>query len=119
MLAAQYVVILTVIAAATVALAQYLFKKSVPKFRFNMPEIFSLLANRNIIIGLLIYLVGLVFYLLALGSGELSFVYPAFASTFIFVIAISHFALKEKVGYRRIAGVLFIIFGIILVSGII
>lgn len=119
MLAAAYVVILTVIAAAIVAFAQYLFKKSVPKFKFNASGILSLITNRKVVVGVLIYMVGLVFYLTALGSGELSFVYPAFSSTFIFVILISHFALNEKTGYRRIFGVLLIILGITLAFGII
>lgn len=118
MLNLMVVVILTVIAAAIVAYAQYIFKKGVPKFRFNISGVVSLARNRLVIAGVMIYIFGLVFYLLALGSGQLSFVYPAFSSTFIFVILISHFILNERIGYARLAGIVLIILGIALVSGI-
>ena len=72
MLGTPYVVILTVIAAAIAACAQYIFKRSVPQFRFSIKEIFSLARNRMIIAGILVYVIGLAFYLVALGSGELS-----------------------------------------------
>jgi drug/metabolite transporter (DMT)-like permease len=116
MLDTAYVIALTLIAAATVAYAQYVFKKAVPKFRFNFSGIISLAKNRMVVAGIVTYMVGLVFYLFALGSEQLSFVYPAFSSTFIFVIIISHFKLKERLGYARLAGIVLIIAGIALVS---
>ena len=119
MLSSIYVILLTLAAAAIAAFAQYLFKKSVPEFRFGVDGILSLARNRMVIAGLLIYLIGLAIYLVALGSGELSFVYPAFSSTFIFVMLISHFKLKERIGYARLAGMLLIILGITFVSGLI
>jgi drug/metabolite transporter (DMT)-like permease len=119
MLSESYVVALTVIAAGVVACAQYLFKRSIPKFKFSIDGVLSLAKSRNVIVGAAVYLIGLAFYLVALGSGELSFVYPAFSSTFIFVILISHFKLNEKIGYARLGGILLIILGIALVSGIV
>ena len=119
MLDTMLVIAVTVVAAAIVAYAQYVFKKGVHKFSLNLSGIFSLLRNRMVIAGALIYLVGLVVYLVALGSGSLSFVYPAFSSTFIFVILISHFALRERIGYARLAGILLIIAGIALVAGVV
>ncbi len=119
MLSVTDVVILTVIAAAIVAYAQYVFKKAIPKFRFNASEVFALARNRNVVLGILIYVVGLVFYLAALGSDQLSFVYPAFSSTFIFVILISHFKLKERISAMRFAGIALIIIGIVLVSSLV
>lgn len=113
------IVVFTIIAAAIVAYAQYIFKKAVPKFKFNIQGLVGLLRNRQIIVGAIIYAVGLVFYLLALSSGSLSFIYPAFSSTFIFVILISHFKLKEKITPTRVGGIALIILGIALVSGII
>ncbi len=118
MLGIYYVVLLTVVAAAIVAYAQYVFKKSVPKFRFSLSGVLSLAKNKMVIAGVLIYMFGLVFYLFALGSGQLSFVYPAFSSTFIFVILISHFMLNERIGKVRLAGILMIMLGIALVSSL-
>ena len=119
MLSVTYVVILTVIAAAIVAYAQYVFKKSVPKFKPNLSGVLSLAKNRMVVAGVLIYMIGLVFYLVALESEQLSLVYPAFSSTFIFVILISHFKLNERIGRRRLAGILMIILGIALVSSLV
>lgn len=118
MLAVIDVIFLTLVAAALVAYAQYIFKRAIPKFKFNLRGIIELATNRGFIVGMLIYVVGLVFYLLALGSDQLSFVYPAFSSTFIFVILISHFKLKEKVSAVRLAGVVMILLGIALVSSL-
>ncbi len=116
MLGVLSVVAITIMAAAIVAFAQYLFKKSVPKFDFNASGILSLARNRVIVAAGLIYVVGLAFYLVALSSEQLSFVYPAFSSTFIFVMIISHFKLKERIGYARLSGVALIIIGIAIVS---
>ncbi len=116
MLSKPVVIIITLIAAAIAAAAQYIFKRHVPKFKFSMDDMLSLAKNRKLIAGVVVYVVGLAFYLLALNSGELSFVYPAFSSTFIFVIVISHFKLKEPIGYARMTGILFIIIGIFMVS---
>lgn len=116
MLSAAEVVAVTVIAAAIVAAAQYLFKRGVPRFSASLGGVVSLLRNRLVVAGAVTYMAGLGVYLVALGAGQLSFVYPAFSSTFIFVMLISHFKLKERVGYLRIGGVALIIIGIALVA---
>lgn len=116
MLDTAYVVVLTVAAAAIVACAQYMFKKSVHKFSPSLSGVLSLAGNRMVVAGVLVYVAGLAAYLEALGSGQLSFVYPAFSSTFIFVILISHFKLKERIGRARLAGIMLILLGIGLVA---
>ncbi|MCL4365450.1 hypothetical protein M1590_03960 [Candidatus Marsarchaeota archaeon] len=118
MLDTALIIAITLIAAAIVAYAQYIFKKGVHRFALSPSGIYSLARNRKVIEGALIYLAGLAVYLVALGSGSLSLVYPAFSSTFIFVILISHFVFRERIGYARLAGILIIIVGIALVSGI-
>jgi uncharacterized membrane protein len=107
---------ITLIAAIVAAGAQYLFKRSVPKFDLGKRGIKALLFNRGIWAGVVIYLISLVIYLKALGSGQLSFVYPTFASTFVFVTLISHFALKEEMSMKRIAGIAMIVMGIAIVA---
>ncbi len=116
MLEAVAIVLTTLLAAALAAYAQYLFKKNVPSFKINIREILRLARNWQLLLGLAIYSLSLIIYLVALGSGELSFVYPIFSSTFIFVFLISAFVLKEKINKVRIAGLAMIILGIIIVS---
>ncbi|MGC8587155.1 MAG: EamA family transporter [Candidatus Micrarchaeia archaeon] len=116
MLNAAEVIGFTLIAAALAAYAQYFFKKALPRFKFNLKEIVALAKDRTIILGVLIYVVGLGFYLVALRSGALSFVYPTFASSFVFIMLISKYMLGEKLNSRRIAGVLLIVVGIIAIA---
>ena len=72
--------------------------------------------NRWIVLAVVSSLVNLAIYLYALDNAPLSFVYPTFASTFIFVTLISHFYLKEKVSRNRALGVLVIFIGIAIVA---
>ncbi len=110
-------IMLTTLAAALIAAtAQYLFKKSVPKFELSPRGIKHLLSSAGIWIGGILYIGSLAVYLEALGSGELSFVYPTFASTFIFIALISYFLLKEEMGPKRVAGIALVFIGIALVA---
>jgi uncharacterized membrane protein len=106
----------TLCAAFIAALAQYLFKRSMPKISLNPRSLFLLIKDKGIVLGALLYLVSLVIYLYALRHGELSFVYPTFASAFVFVFLMSHFVLKEGISRRRALGMAAIIAGIIIVA---
>jgi len=116
MMTAAEVILFTLVAAALAASSQYFFKKALPRFRLNVKEVVSLIKDRMIIIGILIYLAALGFYLVALHSGALSFVYPTFASSFIFIMLISKYTLGERLGAKRIIGVLLIVVGIIVIA---
>ncbi len=109
------VIFLTLIAAFLASIAQVMFKKSLPK-NVSFRGIFALAKNKGIVLGLLIYLVSLVIYLFALSSAPLSFVYPTFASSFIFVALLSFFLIKESFTFKRIAGILLIFIGILIVG---
>ncbi|MDE1851675.1 MAG: EamA family transporter [Candidatus Micrarchaeota archaeon] len=110
------IVVTTLGAAILAAFAQYQFKRSVPRFNFKAREVLMLFRNRKLMLGILVYFLGLVLYLYALGSGELSFVYPLFSSTFIFIALISFFALRERIGTARVAGLLLVLLGILFIS---
>lgn len=107
---------ITLLAAVIAAVAQYIYKRSVPRFGFSKEGIKSLVFNKGVWAGGVFYLISLVVYLKALGSGELSFVYPTFASTFVFIALISHFLLREKFSLRRYLGIALVVLGIIIVA---
>lgn len=107
---------ITVFAAFIVAIAQYIFKEHLHKFGGNIKEVVGVFKNRWIIIGLIIYMIGLPIYLFALDNGQLSFVYPTFASSFVFILLISKYALKEKVGKIRVLGVMLVVLGIAVIA---
>lgn len=110
------IVILTIISAAIAAGSQYFMKNSIHKFRLNISGIISLLKNKGVMAGIGMYLLGSVFYLFALDSGELSFVYSIFSSTFIFVLLISYFVLREGISKTRLLGTALIILGILVIA---
>jgi len=116
MLSELSIIAMTLLAAVIAAVAQYVFKRSVPRFDFKKGGIRSLVKSKGIWAGGIIYLVSLVVYLKALGSGQLSFVYPTFASAFVFVTLISHFLLREKLNLKRVSGIALVVIGIIIVA---
>lgn len=110
------IILLTLIAAAIAAISQYIMKRSVHKFTLSIDGGISLLKNKGLLVGIGVYLSSLVFYLTSLSSGELSFVYPTFASTFVFVFLIARFKLGEGIGLKRGLGLMLIVLGIIIVA---
>lgn len=116
MLSAVIIFVLVLLSALIAAYAQFNFKKGVPKFSFNFSGIIATLLKRQVLFGLCLYVLSLAIYLSALKFGDLSFVYPVFASSFIFVILIAKFKLNEPITARRAAGILIIALGIGLVA---
>ena len=117
MLGVLEIIAITLVAAALAASAQYVFKKNLKKFRFDAAGIVSTLTHGKTLLGLLLYAVSLIAYLYALSSAPIvSFVYPIFSSSFIFILLISKYALKEEVSLHRSLGILLILVGIAIVS---
>lgn len=83
--------------------------------KFTVSGIISMFLNPLVILGLCMYGLSTVFWLVALSQKDLSYVYPFIALTFIIVLLLSKFLLHENVGMYRIAGTLVIICGLILV----
>lgn len=110
------VVAITLLAAVIASFAQYLFKRAVPKFPANMKGVLSLFKNKLLMIGAAVYVVDLAIYLVALRYGELSFVYPIFASSFVFTLLLSKYGLKEPISAKRAIGVALVVVGIALVA---
>jgi drug/metabolite transporter (DMT)-like permease len=92
-----------------------MFKRSVKKID-TLGHLLGLARNKGVVIGLLSYVVALVIYLAALSGGQLSVVFPIFASSFIFVTIISAVTLKERITLMRAAGVLLVFIGITIVA---
>jgi uncharacterized membrane protein len=117
LMVSEFVIIAVIMVSAVLAaIAQYIFKRNLNAFKFNINGIWSLAKNRAIILGLIVYAVSLVVYLGALRYGDLSFVYPTFASVFIFVLLISKFKLNERISLHRALGVALVIVGIAIVA---
>ena len=107
---------MTIGAAAMAASGQYLFKKHVKAFGRNISEIISVITERHMLEGVLLYTLSLGIYLYALRGAGISFVYPIFATSFIFVAVISKYVLREEVRITRIVGILLIVFGVTMIA---
>ncbi|MDE1874381.1 MAG: hypothetical protein KGI04_04695 [Candidatus Micrarchaeota archaeon] len=117
MLGAVGVIGITLVAAVLAAAAQYLYKRGIGKFTFNLGEIIDEFKKREILFGGILYVLSLVIYLYALDNAPLiSFVYPVFASTFVFVLLISKLVFRERINLHRAAGMAFIVIGIAVIS---
>jgi multidrug transporter EmrE-like cation transporter len=117
MVSEALIIFITLAAAFVSAVAQYVFKRNVGKFDFSVKDVLGVLLNKQMVFGLCLYAVSFVLYIYALYSTPvLSFVYPVFASTFIFVLLISKYFLDEKINRFRAAGMLLIVLGITLVA---
>ena len=68
--------------------------------------------NVFIIIGLIFYALGSIFWIVALSKADLSFVYPFTAVTFVVVYILSFFLLKEPFHLNRLVGTGIIIIGV-------
>lgn len=88
------------------SIAQLLFKISSE----NILSFYLLLA-------VLLYFFAFIFYMFALKKGELSFVFPILATSYIWVSLFSFYFLNEGFSFLKIFGIVFILLGISLVGG--
>jgi multidrug transporter EmrE-like cation transporter len=87
-----------------------------PVISFDLSNLRSILLEPYIILGLIMYALSTVFWLVALSRMELSFVYPFISLTYILVLALSYLVLKESIGLNKMAGSALIILGLIIIS---
>jgi uncharacterized membrane protein len=117
-------IILVLIAECWMTIGQICFKKSANRLIIEetagKPWIIQLLGSilryPTLWIGAAAMLAGLLFWLAALGSGELSFVYLLGSIQYIFALFAAHFFLHEKINTTKLIGTLLITLGIILTA---
>ncbi len=90
-----------------------LLKKAADSLEFKLK---SLLTNKYLIGGVLVYGFGTVIYILALRGGELSILYPLISTTYIWVAFLSERMLGEKMNVYKWLGILFILIGVSLIG---
>ncbi len=104
-----WAIFLVVICTFITASAQLFYKFGVNTFG---SDIYSVIFNLNIWIGLCLYGVGAVMLVAALKYGELSILYPIIALGFVWVNLLSLRFLGESIGLIQWAGIVFIMFGV-------
>jgi drug/metabolite transporter (DMT)-like permease len=78
----------------------------------HLRELFSVLASPFVILGIGFLLGFMYSYMTALSFADLSYVLPATAISYVFMVLLSIFWLHERVGRQRWAGVAFIVLGV-------
>ncbi len=90
--------------------------KSVGTFEsYDLKTLFHVFTNWQVGIGLILYALSTLFWLSALSKKDLSYVYPFVAGTYILVLALSYFILKENFGLDRLLGAAIVITGLVII----
>jgi len=99
-----------VIAAAILgALGQLNFKLGSDNLSLKIRD---LLRNRYLFIGVILYGISTVMFIVSLKGGELSVLYPLVATSYIWAILLAKKFLNEKINIYKWAGVAMIILGV-------
>ncbi|MDP8201117.1 MAG: EamA family transporter [Candidatus Tenebribacter burtonii] len=106
-------ILITLFCAFLASLGQTFFKIGSKTVNANL---ISWIFNWRIILGMCLYGLSAVLFIIALKHGKLSILYPIIASSYIWVMVISHFILKEQINYFNWIGVFLIICGVFMIA---
>lgn len=113
-----YLILLSVFLGA---IGQVLVKLGAVNLQLNLTgeflkSILSILTNAPVMLGTISYGLSFLIWIKVLSKVELSYAYPMVSLGYIIVMIFSYFLFKENISFMRIAGVLLIISGVILVA---
>lgn len=104
------------------AVGQVLVKYGAVNLQLNfavkalIPSILGILKNGPVMLGTISYALSFLIWIKVLSKVELSYAYPMVSIGYILTMFFSYFLFKENISLIRIAGVGFIIIGVILVA---
>jgi multidrug transporter EmrE-like cation transporter len=102
------------VAAFLGALGQYLFKTGVKEVGQNM---FLLLTSLRIWFAVFLYFLVMVLFIMGFkAGGELTVLYPVYATTFIWAALIGRYLLNEAFSLEKALGMFLIIFGVFFIA---
>ena len=93
--------------------AQLFWKFGAEKLEFN---ILSIITNIEILAGILIYSIAGILLIISFRGGEVSVLYPIFATSYVWVSFLSIFFLGEVMSLFKWLGIFTIIAGIVLIG---
>lgn len=111
---ALWAIILVIIEGLVGALGPIYFKKGADKIDFKKWK--TILKNKYLIIGMLVYGLSTLVFIYALTGGELSVLYPFVGLAYVWVCVYSIFLLKEKMNFWKWAGIIIIFAGVSLIG---
>ena len=108
-----WAIILIALSTLLTSSAQVLYKSGVATLSF---DIMSLLTNYKIISGFALYGIAAFMMLLAFKGGEVTVLYPIFATSFIWVALLSNIFFSEPLNHYKMFGIFSIIIGITFIA---
>ncbi|MCX6710853.1 MAG: EamA family transporter [Candidatus Woesearchaeota archaeon] len=108
-----WAIILVLVCTIFTSIGQILYKIASRTLSLN---IYSIITNVPLIVGLASYFVGAVLLIIALRNGELSVLYPFVSTGFVWVSILSTRFLGESMSMQKWAGIAVIFFGISLIG---
>ncbi|HOK58252.1 MAG TPA: EamA family transporter [Methanothrix sp.] len=110
-------IIIIIVSVVFAALGQLCWKLGINQAgTLTLSSLPSLLLNLLVVIGFLMYGMSTIFWLVALSKKDLSFVYPFISLTYVLVLVLSSFVLKEEIGINKLIGTVIIISGLIIIA---
>lgn len=107
-----WAIIVVLSAAVLGALGQLNLKRGSDNFSIKFK---SLLKNRYLLIGSVLYVISAAMFILALKGGELSVLYPLIATSYIWTTFFAKKVLKEDINIYKWIGVALIIIGVVFI----
>lgn len=108
-----WAIILVLLTTMVVSAAQLLWKLG--SLRFTQDPM-SYLANPPLLLGIFLYIIGAAMLILAFRGGELTVLYPIFATSYIWVSILSMIYLGEAMNAIKWFGVFFIFSGVSMIG---
>ena len=105
----KWAILLVIVSTLLTSSGQLFLKKGANQLSISLP---SLITNFPLIIGAFIYIVAALLLIISLKNGELSVLYPLYATSFVWVSILSIHFLNEPSNPFKWAGVLAIISGV-------
>ena len=105
-------IILSLFCALLGSMGQTFFKIGSKKISVHLLSWFT---NWQIILGMSLYGLSAILFIVALKYGKLSILYPIIATSYIWVTLISHYILKEQINYFNVIGIFLIICGVFMI----
>lgn len=108
-----WAILLIVFATFLTTAAQIAYKIGANKLALDFNK---LITNYFLPVGLILYCIAGVILIISLKHGDVSVLYPIFATSYIWVMLLSRIIFDDKFNTLKITGVAIILFGIILLS---
>jgi drug/metabolite transporter (DMT)-like permease len=104
---------LVIVCTLFTSFAQIFYKFGADRLIF---DIFSIITNWPIIIGIILYGTAAVLLIIALKGGDVSVLYPIIATSYIWVSLLSMYFFGDIINLYKWIGMIFIFFGVVLVA---